>query len=45
LIVEGKSLGAITLSYRDTHEFNVGVRDFVLSVAHEAPRRSGGAAL
>ena len=36
LVAEGRAIGAISLSYRENHEFTPEERDFVMSVAHEA---------
>lgn len=36
LVVEGKAIGAISLSYGEAHEFTPGERTFLLSVAREA---------
>ena len=36
LVVEGETIGAISLSYRTAHDFTADERTFLLSVAHEA---------
>lgn len=41
LVVEGEAIGAISLSYREAHEFTADDRAFLLSVAHEAAQALG----
>ena len=36
LVAEGKAVGAISLSYKEAHEFGLEERSFLRSVAHEA---------